>query len=174
MPSSIQGPAGLLYTLARKEGQPPEGASDLRVPQQLGELRAPRLLSKKNSPSKLTATQAVPGNCKSMTHLGADEGIPCSVIQKAEVATWALHTSFWTPLYLESPPHGQGFVSWVTWQHHLTRGQKAQAGFSCVASFSLNNTDAHGSLGEVLDLSPNCLDPLHMTGYLCVTRSIGN
>ena len=109
-----------------------------------------------------------------MTHLGADEGIPCSVIQKAEVATWALHTSFWTPLHLESPPHGQGFVSWVTWQHHLTRGQKAQAGFRCVASFSLNNTDAHGSLGEVLDLSPNCLDPLHMTGYLCVTRSIGN
>lgn len=57
-----------------------------------------------------------------MTHLGADEGIPCSVIQKAEVATWALHTSFWTPLHLESPPHGQGFVSWVTWQHHSHSG----------------------------------------------------
>ena len=148
------------------------------VSQQLGELRAPRLLGQKNSPSKLTATQAVPGNCKSMTHLGSAEGIPCSVIQKVEVATWALHTSCWTPLHLESPPHGQGFVSWVmcshTWQCHLTRGQKAQAGFRCVPSFLLNNTDAHGSLGEVLDLSPNCLDPLHMTGYLSVTRSVGN
>ena len=81
-------------------------------------------------------------------------------------------------LHLESPPHGQGFVSWVTgshtWQCHLTRGQKAQAGFRCVPSFLLNNTDAHGSLGEVLDLSPNCLDPLHMTGHLSVTRSVGN
>ena len=151
----------MLYTLARKEGQPPEGASDLRVPQQLGELRAPRLLSKKNSPSKLTATQAVPGNCKSMTHLGADEGIPCSVIQKAEVATWALHTSFLTPLHLESPPHGQGFVSWVTWQHHLTRGQKAQAGFRCVPSFSLSNIDAHGSLREDLFCFPTVVSLMY-------------
>ena len=102
----------------------------------------------------------------------------CLVIPKELAATWAHHISRQTPLHLDSPPHWRGFVSWVTdshaWQLHLTRGQKAQAGFRCVASFSLNNTDAHGSLGEVLDLSPNCLDPLHMTGHLSVTRSIGN
>lgn len=110
VPSSIQAPAGSLYTLVRKGGQPPGEASDPGVLQQLGELRAPRLLGKRNSPSKLTATQAVPGNCKSMTHLGAAEGVPCSVIQKVVVATWAHHTSCWTPLHLESAPHRQVFV----------------------------------------------------------------
>ena len=176
VPSSISALAGSLYTLVRKGGQPPGGASDLGVLQQLGELRAPRLLSKRNSPSKLTATQAVPGNWKSMTHPGAAEGVPCSVIQKVVVASWAHHTSCWMPLHLESPPHRQVFVFWVTgshtWQRHLTSGQKAQVGFRCVPLFLLNNTDAHGSLGEVLDLSRNCLNRLHTTGYLSVTRSV--
>ena len=158
--SSIQARAGLLPTSSRQAGPLPGGASDLGIPQNLGELRFPRLLSKRKSP-----------------HTYSHSGSP-RVILKELAATWARHTSRRTLLHLESPLYGRGFVSWVTdnhaWQLHLSRGQKAQAGFSCVASFSLNNTDAHGSLGEVLDLSPNCLDPLHMTGYLCVTRSIGN
>ena len=45
-----------------------------------------------------------------------------------------------------------------TWELHLTRGQKAQAGFRCVPSFSLSSIDAHGSLKEGLYLQPNCID----------------
>lgn len=104
-------------------------------------LRALRLLSKRNGPSIRTTTQAVPGNLKFTTRLGAGEAVPCWVIQKAVAATRVRHTSCRTPLHLESLPHGWGFISWLmdshTWQHHLTSGQKAQECFRCVLGLSL-------------------------------------
>ena len=160
--SSIRARAGSLPTSAGQAAPLSGGASDLRVLKQLGKLRAPRFLSKRNGPSIHTATQAFPGKPKSMTRFAAGKGVPCSVIQKAVAATWAHHSSHRTPLHLESLPHWQGFISWVMDSHirqlHLTKGQKAQAGFRCVPSFSLRNTDAHGSLREGLYLQPNCTD----------------
>ena len=149
--SSIRARAGSLPTSAGQAGPLPGRASDLGVLQQLGELRASSLLSKRNGPPILTATRVVPEKPKSMTHLGAGEGVPCSVILKELAATWARHTSRRTPLRLESPLYGWGFVSWVTdshaWQLHLSRGQKAPAGFTCVPSLSLGNIDAFASWG---------------------------
>ena len=139
--SSIRARAGSLPTSAGQAAPLSGGASDLGVLQQLGELRALRLLSKRNGPFIRTATQAVPGNLKFTTHLGAGEGVPCSVIQKAVAAIWACHTSRRTPLHLESLPHRWGFISWVTdshtWQLHLTRGQKPQECLICALGLSL-------------------------------------
>jgi len=139
--SSIRARAGLLPTSSRQEGLLPGGASDPGVLQQPGELRALRLLSKRNGPSIRTTTQAVPGNLKFTTRLGAGEAVPCWVIQKAVAATRVRHTSCRTPLHLESLPHGWGFISWLmdshTWQLHLTSGQKAQECFRCVLGLSL-------------------------------------
>ena len=138
----IRARAGSLPTSAGQAAPLPGGASDLRVLKQLGKLRAPRFLSKRNSPPILTTTHAVPGKPKSMTRLWVGEGVPCSMIQKELAATWAHHSSHRTPLHLESLPHWQGFISWVMDSHirqlHLTKGQKAQAGFRCVPSFSLS------------------------------------
>ena len=82
----------------------------LESPNTQGNSRAPRFLSKRNGPSIHTATQAVSGNLKSMTRLGAGEGVPSSVIQKAVAATWARHTSRRTPKHLESPSHERGSI----------------------------------------------------------------
>ena len=108
--SLIRARAGSLPTSAGQAAPLPGGASDLRVLKQLGKLRAPRFLSKRNGPSIHTATQAVSGNLKSMTRLGAGEGVPSSVIQKAVAASWARHTSRRTPEHLESPSHERGSI----------------------------------------------------------------
>lgn len=169
--SSIRARAGLLPTSTGQAAPLPGGASDLGVLQQPGQLRAPRLLSKRNGPSVHTATQAVPGNLKFTTRLGAGEAVPCSVIQKQ----LGRRTSCRTPLHLEPLPHGRAFVSWVMdshiWQLRLTRGQKAQKHLRCLLGLSLSNTDAGVSLGEGLYLQPNYTDHLQTTGYLPLKRA---
>ena len=169
--SSIQARAGLLPTSSRQAGPLPGVASDLGVLQQLGELRAPRLLSKRKGPSIHTTTQAVPGNLKFTTRFGAGEAVPCSVIQKAVAATCARHTSRRTPLHLESLAHWHGFISWVMDSHirqlHLTRGQKAQAGFRCVPTFLLSSINAHGSLREGLFCFPPVVSLMYDWTPMC-------
>ena len=161
--SSIRARAGSLPTSGGQAGPLPGGASDLGIPQNLGELRFPRLLSKRKSP-----------------HTYSHSGSP-RVILKELAATWARHTSRRTLLHLESPLYGRGFVSWVTdnhaWQLHLSRGQKAQAGFTCVPGLSLGNIDALASCrGKACICYPTVLIPyIRLDTYLSIEcRKLGS
>ena len=60
-----------------------------------------------------------------------------------------------------------GSLSWVADSHTrelLTSGEKAKEHFRCVPEFSLNNVDAHGSLGKAFICLAKCIDPLPRIG----------
>lgn len=158
--------------LSRAGRAAPRCANDLGVLQELGEFRVPRLLGKRKSPFTLTGTQAIPGSPKFTTHLGAKEGVPSLVIQKAETLRWFLpHLSqdSLAPPFTESQAEILLHYS-HTWQLLLTSQRKAQACFKCAPGFSMNNIGVHGSLGESLHLLLNCLDPSCMTGYQSIAQ----
>ena len=154
--SSIRARAGSLPTSGGQAGPLPGGASDLGIPQNLGELRFPRLLSKRKSP-----------------HTYSHSGSP-RVILKELAATWARHTSRRTLLHLESP----------LWAGIRLLGDRQ----SCLATSPVKGTESTGRLHmctrsltgqhrcacfmerEGLYLLPNCIDPLHTTGYISVNR----
>lgn len=61
-----------------------------------------------------------------------------------------------------------GSLSWVadshTWELLLTSGEKVKEHFRCVPEFSLNNVDAHGSLGKAFICLAKYIDSLPRTG----------
>lgn len=86
-----------------------------------------------------------------MKHLVVREGAILSD-PKSSGRNLGLSTSHQTPLHLEVLSHVHSFLPWMTDSHTqeplLTSGEKAKECFRCVPKFSLNNVNAHGSLGE--------------------------